>query len=267
MPDAERLYQFALIRYMPDIVRGEFLNIGVFLADSAEKRMEARMLDDFRRVKRFHPVADIGLLASLEDMFTRGRVENGRDLHAYLEYLQSFSTTLQVSEPKGVLTSNFEAELERLYDTYVREPRYPTRLGAAVERSRAWIRAQLNATLRRAGLLERLNRSVPVEEFTHQGDRFRFDFGWRRNGHRGFLHTLALEREVDRAKVLAYTMERISTRLAAQKLTARCTAVVEAPPAGETAELSARILAEQSIALVPVAGLADFAERLRRELA
>jgi hypothetical protein len=104
----------------------------------------------------------------------------------------------------------------------------------------------LNAALRRAGLWERLERGVRVEDYTHKGDRFRFDFGWRRNGNLGYLHTLALEREVDRAKVLAYTVERIQTRLAAQKLTATCTAIVEAPPENETAELS-RILAEQRI--------------------
>ena len=137
----------------------------------------------------------------------------------------------------------------------------------AVERSRAWIRSQLNVALRRAGLWEKLERGVRVEEFTHRGDRFRFDFGYRRNGHRGFLHTLALEREVDRAKVLAYTMERIRTRLAAQKLTAACTAIVEGKPENETAELSARILAEQEIALVPVAELPEFATRLRQQLA
>ena len=81
------------------------------------------------------------------------------------------------------------------------------------------------------------------------------------------LHALVLERDVDRAKVLAYTMERIRTRLAAERLSARCTAVVEARPESETAELSARILAEQDIAFVPAADLADFTSWLRQELA
>lgn len=266
MPEGERACQFSIVRYVPDIVRGEFLNIGIFLYDPQEQRFEGRFLENFRRVKRLHPLADIGLLASLEDQFDRTRLEDARDLRKYLEYLQSFSNVVQLAEPKAVLTVDFDAELDRLYDTYVREPKYPTRLAAAVERSRAWIRAQLNAALRSAGLWEKLQRGVPVEEFTHRGDRFRFDFGYRRNGDLGFLQTLALEREVDRAKVLAYTMERITTRLAAEKRSARCTAIVEGSPETETAELTARILAEQSIALVPVARLSDFTQRLRREL-
>lgn len=73
---------------------------------------------------------------------------------------------------------------------------------------------------------------------------------------------------MDRAKILAYTMERISTRLAAQQLSATCTAIVEALPApeNETAQLSARILAEQNIALVPVAALDSFTADLRQQL-
>ena len=267
MPDAERPCQFYLLRYVPNIVRGEFVNLGVLLYDPAAKRLlPPRLLENFARVRRLHPWADLDVLAALEKQIESEAAGQAANLTGCLERLQQFSNALECAEPKAVLTADPEAELERLFETYVLEPCYPGRVAAAVEGTRAWIRAQLNATLRRAGLWERLNRSVPVEEFTHQGDRFRFDFGWRRNGSRGFLQALALEREVDRAKVLAYTMERITTRLAAQKLTATCTAIVEAAPENETAELSARILAEQRIEVVPVAGLDDFAARLANTL-
>lgn len=274
MPVAERSCQFLLLRYVPNLVRGEYVNLGVLLYDPADKRLLApRLLEDFARVRRLHPWADLDVLAALARHLETEAAE-ATDLPAYLEKLQQFSNALEFAEPKAVLTTDPEAELDRLYETYVVAPRYPGRVAMAVEGTRAWIRAQLNAGLRRAGLWERLQRSVPVEEYTHKGDRFRFDFGWRRNGRLGFLHTLALEREVDRAKVLAYTMERIAARLlalsegeGAGERRASCAAIVEAPPETETAQLSARILAEQSIAVVPVAGFPEFAERLRRELA
>jgi len=262
MPD-ERACEFYLLRYTPNIVRGEFVNLGVLLHDPQSGRLlPPKLLENFRRVRRLHPWADLDVLAALERQIEDEAPKQNGALRAYLERLQQYSNVLEFSEAKAVLTADPEAELERLYETYVAEPAYPTRLGAAVERSRAWIRAQLNSALKKAGLWPRLERGVRVEEYTHKGDRFRFDFGWRTNGNLGFLQALALEREVDRAKVLAYTMERIATRLAAQKLSASCTAVVEAPPENETAELSARILAEQRIAVVPVAALDDFAERL-----
>jgi hypothetical protein len=270
MPEVERTCQFYLLRYVPNIVRGEFVNLGVLLYDPGANRLYApRLLENFRRVRRLHPWADLDVLAALEKKIEEEVPAQSDELPAYLDHLQQFSNVLEFTEPKAVLTADPAAELDRLFESYVAEPRYPTRLAAAVERSRAWIRSQLNVALRRAGLWERLERGVRVEEFTHPGDRFRFDFGYRSNGNLGFLHTLALEREVDRAKVLAYTMERIRARVAAQKLTASCTAIVEAPPApeNETAELSARILAEQEVALVPVAELDTFAGDLRRQLA
>jgi len=267
MPDNERACEFYLLRYTPNIVRGEFVNLGVLLHDpQAGRLLPPRLLDNFRRVRRLHPWADLDVLAALEKQIEEEAPKQNGTLRAYLERLQQYSNVLEFSEPKAVLTADPEAELERLYETYVAEPAYPTRLGAAVERSRAWIRSQLNSALKKAGLWARLERGVRVEEYTHKGDRFRFDFGWRTNGSRGFLQALALEREVDRAKVLAYTMERIQTRLAAQKLSATCTAIVEAPPENETAELSARILAEQHIAVVPVAALDDFTARLANNL-
>lgn len=267
MPDPERPCQFYLLRYVPNIVRGEFVNIGVMLFDPVQSRLlRPRLLDDFRRLRRLHPWADLEVLGALERHIEAEAPQGEGTLAAYLERLQQFSNALEFTESKVVLTADPDAELDRLFDTYIAEPRYPTRVGVLVERSRAWVRSQLNAALRRAGLWDKLERGVRVEEFTHRGDRFRFDFGYRRNGHLGFLHTLTLEREVDRAKVLAYTMERIRTRLAAQKLSARCTAVVEGPPESETAELAARILAEQEIALTPVAALESFATGLRAQI-
>ena len=263
----ERACEFYLLRYVPNIVRGEFVNLGVLVYDAQAKRLlPPRLLEDFRRVRRLHPWADLDVLRGLEAQIEAEAPQQNGDLRTYLERLQQYSNVLEFSEPKAVLTTDPEAELERLFETYVAEPRYPGRVAAAVERSRAWIRSQLNTALRGAGLWQQLKHGVPVEEFTHKGDRFRFDFGWHRNGSRGFLHALALEREVDRAKVLAYTVERMQTRLTAQKLTATCTAIVEAPPGNETAELSARILAEQKIAVVPVAALDGFTAELARQL-
>ena len=267
MADGERACQFYLLRYVPNIVRGEFVNIGVALFDPEAGRLQPRLLENFRRVRRLHPWADIEVLAALErHIESEAQTPNGGP-EAYLRRWQQFSNVLEFTEAKTVLTADPAAELERLFDTYVAEPSYPTRLGAAVERSRAWIRSQLASALRAAGVWERLERGVPVEAFTHKGDRFRFDFGYRQNGTQGYLHSLVLDREVDRAKVLAYTMERIATRLAAEKRAARCTAVVEGPPESDTAELSARILAEQSIATVPVSELGAFTARLRDQLA
>src|SRR3990172_153865 len=182
MPDAERPCQFYLLRYVPNIVRGEFVNLGVLLYDPADKRLlPPRLLENFARVRRLHPWAGLDVLAALEKQIEAEAAGQAANLAGTLDRLQQFSNALQFAhpkplltpparlqhfsnalefaEPKAVLTTDPEAELERLFETYVVEPKYPTRLAAAVERSRAWIRAQLNAALRRAGLWQRLDRS------------------------------------------------------------------------------------------------------------
>jgi len=278
MPEAEHQLTYFLLRYAPNIVRGEFVNLGVFLYDPTAQRFESRLLDDFRHIRRLHPTADLNLLARLAEQFeqeifevlpTQVLPEAGMvTLADYIARLQTYSNLLEFTPPKAVLTRNFDAELDRLYETYVREPRYPTRLAATMENTRAWVRAKLNAALRTAGLLARLERRVSVAAFTQPGDPFAFDFGYRTDSRRGFIHALALGRELDRAKVVAYTAERVRTRLEADKLGAEFTAVVEAMPTLENAgaQVSARILSEQEITLVPVAELARYVASLRETL-
>ena len=60
---------FFLIRYVPDVVRDEGLNIGVFLYSRQEEYLDCLFTDDFRRVRRFHPQADLALLRELQAHF------------------------------------------------------------------------------------------------------------------------------------------------------------------------------------------------------
>ncbi len=53
-----------------------------------------------------------------------------------------------------------------------------------------------------------------MSEFTFPGDTMRLDYGYRRNGTRGFVHTLSVSRAPTDCKLLAYTAERIAKRAA-----------------------------------------------------
>ena len=60
MADDGKLKKCALftVRYVPDLLRDESLNIGIFLHSPQERYLGCLFTDDFRRVKRFHPRAD-----------------------------------------------------------------------------------------------------------------------------------------------------------------------------------------------------------------
>lgn len=261
MSEKYKRCQFVVLRFVPNLVRDESVNIGVMLYNPEDRELVPRLTDNFRRVKRLHPWADIDLLRGLQADFEQQLAERVEDLGAYLETLeQTLSNALELTPPRACLTENPEAELDRLYESYVQEPRLAGAVARAIENTRAWIRQRVHSAFKRAGVLERMEKRVPVENFTYKGDNFRLDFGYRRNGTHGFVHALALERDIVTAKVLAYTAERVHARAPAE-----FTAIVEREIDDRIDSHAAihRILEEQRILIQPLANIEQFAMSLR----
>ncbi len=265
MPD-ERLhaYTYRVLRYTPNLVRDEWVNIGVVIHDPAGKDFRVRLveeLNEFARIRRLHPTADENLLRALRDDLQAQLDGHRDDLSAYIAQLdQTLSNVLQLSPQRGLLAEDLDAELDRLYRDYVEPPRFR---GTAAEAANtpSGIRARITEVFRSAGILARVERRVPVAAFTYPGDPLRLDYSYRRNGAHGFVHALVLSRDPAQAKVLAYTAERIRAKL--EK--AEFAAVTETTPLpdNERHQFVVRLLGDQGIELVPVAGLEGFVSRLK----
>src|ERR1700758_5458734 len=152
-----RAYVYRVLRYTPNLVRDEWLNIGVrvFAPEPGERRL--RLMEDpdeYARVRRLHPQADETLLRALrddlEDRFasasalfaTNGHTEgNGRsDWLKLLDKLDlTLSNALQLAPQKGTYAEDLDAETERLYGDHVAVPRGGARAG--VPGSRGVIRS------------------------------------------------------------------------------------------------------------------------------
>jgi len=262
-----REFVYRVVRYTPNLVRDEWVNIGVILEDGAGRgtpRRQARLIEEnaeLARVRRLHPSADETLLRGLAAEFdARLTGDDNGAAEVYLRRLEdSLSNALQFSPQKAVLAEDFDAELDRLYQTHVSPPRGAR--GGLLENTRAWIRARLSDVFRRRGVLARMEKGVRVEEFTQPGDPLRIDYSYRSNGTRGFLHAISLARDPAQAKVLAYTAERIRARVPKTEFTA----VLEVEPARENPrhQFVARLFEEQQIAMVPLNRIEKFAEELR----
>jgi Protein of unknown function (DUF3037) len=266
-----RELQYRVIRYMPNLLRDEWVNIGVLLEElygaGGGARREARWIDEpaeFARVRRLHPATDEALLRSLAaDFDARLRAGGNGGPGEYLRRLEdSLSNAVQFAPQKAVLAEDFDAELERLYQAQVSPPRGAR--GGLLENTRAWIRARLSDVFRRRGILKKMEKGVRVEEFTQPGDPLRIDYSYRANGTRGFLHAVSLARDPAQAKVLAYTAECIRARVPKSEFTA----VMEMEPARENPrhQFVARLFEEQKIAMVPLNRIEKFAEGLRVRL-
>lgn len=219
-PVGERAFAYRILRYTPNLVRDEWVNIGVllFAPETGERRLRLiEEQDELSRVRRLHPQVDESLLLrlrdDLEDRFqlVNGQSGNGHDWQALLaKWDDTLSNAVQLSPQKGTLAQDLDAEMKRLYDDHVAVRRGPARIGATNTRSQ--MRSYCEQVFRQAGLWDRIQQRVPVSEFTFPGDPMRMDYAYRRNGTRGFVHTVPVRRAPELTRSLAYTADRISSK-------------------------------------------------------
>lgn len=129
--------------------------------------------------------------------------------------------------------------------------------------ARSWIRNKLNDVFRRHRVLEKMERCVKVDHFTHPGDPTRIDYAYR-NGVEGFLHSVLLNRDVTHSKVLAYRAEAVRKALPKSEFTA--ITVAELSASDEPHHFIVKLFEEQKIRIVPVGRVEMFAEELRLNL-
>src|ERR1700730_11347633 len=144
---------YHVVRYQPNLIRDEWLNIGVLLFDLASQKMRQRWLEepaDFSRLRRLHRAVDEDLLMRLplefERQFASPPFATGSaellDATALLEkFDETLSNAVQLSPRKGLLANDFDAELERLYREQVEPLRESRREGAEI-RTRSELRSR-----------------------------------------------------------------------------------------------------------------------------
>lgn len=103
----ERAFAYRVLRYKPNLVRDEWVNIGIliFAPETGERRLRLiEEQEEYNRVRRLHPQADEGLLRGLrddlEDRFQSvdGNAGNGRDWLAVLaKWDDTLSNALQLA--------------------------------------------------------------------------------------------------------------------------------------------------------------------------
>jgi hypothetical protein len=279
----DRTLAYRVLRYTPNLVRDEWVNIGVLVFDpeSGERRM--RLIEEpeeYARVRRLHPRADEALLRALRDdlesrFLTATQLFDGRgggaantsdNVRASADWLkllgkwdETLSNALQLAPQKGVHAGDLDAETERLYSDHVALQRGAARVGAPG--SRGAIRSYCAQVFKQARLWERLQKSLPAAEFTFSGDPMRIDYGYRRNGTRGFVQTLSVSRAPGDVKSLAYTVERIRGKVGASEFTA--VTDVHLIAENERHQFVRETLRDAGVEAVPLEGLAVWTAKMR----
>ena len=278
---ADRTLAYRVLRYTPNLVRDEWVNIGVLVFDPQSGERRLRLIEEpeeYARVRRLHPRADEELLLALRDdlenrfstatqLFngngTADRAGNGQSSADWLKLLgkwdETLSNALQLAPQKGVHAEDLDAETERLYADHVALQRGAARVGAPG--SRGAIRWYCAQVFKQARLWERMQKSLPAAEFTFSGDPMRIDYGYRRNGTRGFVQTLSVSRAPGDVKALAYTVERIRSKVAASEFTA--VTDVHLVAENERHQFVRETLRDAGVEAVPLEGLAVWTAKMR----
>jgi hypothetical protein len=121
-----RQFEFFLVRYVPNPVRAEFVNIGVILHDleSIEGTAVIRITRNWNRVLCIDPEADTEMLEALEEDINSQFAEGNESVKVLLSALQQqLSNSLQISEPNITLGANLTVETDRLMVMYVEPQR------------------------------------------------------------------------------------------------------------------------------------------------
>ena len=134
MKTQSREFEYYLLRYVPDPVREEFINVGVIVR---EKLRDAVRDPVYRPYLGFCAANDLAILKSLDPNvsleFVREQVEyleqrilgastsaSTKEGYDLIKELATYSNILTLSPAKGLSAANPEAALMRLKQTYLR---------------------------------------------------------------------------------------------------------------------------------------------------
>ncbi len=270
MPDLQNC-EFFLLRYVPDAVKDEFVNIGVVLLDP-ERKPELRFTRDWSRVQCMDPDADLEMLESLEKDLRASLLGNaaGNVRELMLKRLDdSFSNTIQISAVKACLTESPAAELETLSRMYLETPRDRKTSRARSLGARRRIVTRMRQAFEHEGVWAVLEKDIRVSQFTASGDPLKIDCGYQPNGVIRLFHALSLETEPDSAKVLAFSYPDLREGIAqAKKAKTELTAIVDEKldRDSEQTAFALSTLKKNDIQIATTADLGRIAETARREL-
>lgn len=277
---AERIQcEFFLIRYVPDVVKGEFTNIGVLLREAGRADSAVvRFTRDWARVRCMDADADIGLLESLEGEIAERLRLGAADTKPVMQVLEdTLSNSLQITEARAALAESVPAELEQLMRMYVE----PLKVKQERRKSgRAAIAGAMRNQFERAGVWGLMRKRIAASTYTRPGDPMKLDCGYRANLGEGvgvirMFQAVSLEGDVEAAKGLAYSAPQLREgveRVESARL--ELTAVVEAmrevegveEEAAERYRFGVEAMEREAIRVVTLSDLARVAETARIEL-
>jgi hypothetical protein len=269
-----RKLEYFLLRYVPNAVREEFVNIGLVMTETGGDGggfAGVHFTKDWRRAMCLDPSIDVKMLEAL-----------GRDVHARLkdvqsralllhEMMESYSNTVQLSTMQNCVASDPERELRELAVKLVEAPKIELREREKSSRTvgRKWIHSEMSERFRSAGVWDFLQKDLPVTSYTNDNDDFTFDFAYSFGSEVKLFHAVSLVEKMKDAELFAFRVAKIGPKMASmRKETPKFTAVVEDSfDDADTGVISVlAMMKAEEIRIARLQEMDEIAERARIEL-
>jgi hypothetical protein len=268
-------FQYAVLRYVPNVIRDEGVNVGVVVRDLEREEFEYRFLPRSATVRKLAPQADQLIVNNFAKQLAIAKKEErplpvvGHPRHAdfFARASGEFTGNLQFSGVRGLLADDLKSAVTKIYNTYVAEPGGPPRpinyqaMAPYHTRARLWNAFRRKELIRR-GLVE---QGIRVEG---KHAPWTFDLGYK-NGALNLISSVALnaptvETNLGRALVLKGMLADVR----AEHDRVHGTAVAQLPKDRRStgAKESVEILQDSKIKVVEFANLNDLVEEVAREL-
>jgi hypothetical protein len=258
--------EFFLLRYAPDAVREESVNVGVVLVESSGSWAEVRFTKDWKRVKCLDPEADVETLEALEGEIRERLSEGGEGRKWLLKRMEdTFSNTLRLTEPKAVLAESPALEMERLAEMYLES----RKKGARESTGRMQVYRTMRGEFERQGVWQAMRKNIAASQYTHRGDPLKIDAAYRPNGVLHMYQALSLGTDANAAKALAFSYPRLAEGVKrVEQADTALTAIVEADTDGEdeTRQFAIETLAASKIIVATVADMPRIALSVRQQM-
>jgi hypothetical protein len=262
--------EFFVVRYVPDAVKSEFVNIGVLLREVGHPESTVvRFTKDWSRVRCIDPQTDTAMLEALEIEVRHRLLEAEQPVMKTID--DSFSHLVQLSPVKACLAESMPAEIELLMQLHVESRKRESR---ARPSGRMTIHTRMRSEFERAGVWDLLRKRIAAASYTRPGDPLRIDCGYRPNGVIRMFHAVSLEGDSELAKVLAFSAPALAAGvLRVEHADLELTAIIQ--PLAKLAEDEDRLaqyrfavetMEAQKIRVLTTSDLSRVADRARTEL-
>jgi hypothetical protein len=267
MTDLKQL-EFFLLRYVPNAVREEFVDIGLLVREVGGGFTQMRVTEDWSRVRCIDPEADVEVLTGL-GLQLKQELEESQDWALLVRLLEDlFSNVVQLSAMKACLAKDAPKEVDTLARLYLEAPRVARKSALS---GRQLILRGMEAAFEQAGVLKMLQRGIALAAYTgKKGDPQKFDFGYGFGNEVRFLDAVSLKVSTDRALLLGYGFPAMARDIFAASggVRASLTTVVDdgLDRQQEKIGFALGMIEERGIRVATVAEMPRIAAEMRREL-